>query len=303
MIHFYFGNNDFAIKRQIDSITEKFAKKHGAENITKIEGGEIDSQKLLAEIVNINLFALNRLIILDGVSKNKTAWSALGENLERVPAETELIIVDESPDKRTKTFKSLKDIARVTDFPSLKNYQLSEFVMREAADQGVEMKKDAIGELIAYTDGNQWRIASEIMKFRALDKLVTSKTVRDHVEPEANANVFKLLDDLLNGRREMAMAELTHLRKIEDPNRFFALLASQVFALSAAINSRGRAPSEIAVDIGAHPFVMEKMCVTARKMRPRDVARISKIVAETDAKMKSTGNDPWTLVELALAKI
>jgi DNA polymerase III delta subunit len=81
------------------------------------------------------------------------------------------------------------------------------------------------------------------------------------------------------------------------------LLASQIFALATAVHADGKKSAEVASDMSVHPFVMSKMYAAARKMSPRDIKRITKIVAETDAKMKSTGADPWTLVELALVKI
>lgn len=303
MISFYYGDNDFIIKRQVDALVQKFAEKYGAENVSRIDGADIEAQELLAEIVNINLFALHRLVVLDRASKNKYSWEVLGDNLSRVPDETELIIVDTNPDKRTKTFKKLKINAKTHELKQPKDYELSDFVRREAAEQKVEIKPDAVGELIAYTGGDQWRIASEIAKFRALDKLVTADLVRQFVEPELSANAFKLLDDLLNSRRDAARHELAKLRQTEDANKFFGLLASQIFALAAAVNADSKKPAEIAADLGVHPFMMQKTCAIARKISPRDVERIAKIIADTDIKIKSTGVDPWTLIEIAVGKI
>jgi len=303
MIHFYFGENDFALRRQIDAVVDKFASKYGAENISRLDAAEIDPQKLLAEIVNINLFAPNRLIVVVGLGSNKAAWVVLGENLARVPDETELIIVVPKPDRRTKTFKQLDSVAKSREFKLLIGQQIDEFVMHEAANQGVEIERDAVRELIVYTGGDQWRIASEIAKFRALDRLVTVELVHEYVEPELAANAFKILEDILDKRHDSAMAELARLRQIEDPNRFFGLLASQVYVLAAVVNADDRGANEIASDTKAHPFLVNKMRTIARQVTARDIARISQIVAETDAKMKSTGADPWRLVELALAKI
>jgi len=303
MIHFYYGENDFALRRQVNAVTEKFAAKYGAENISRIDAAEIDPQQLIAEIVNINLFAPNRLIVLSGLAKNKTILDALSGNLNRVPDTTELVIIDPKPDKRTKIFKSIEKNAKSREFSPLKNYEIEKFVIDEAANQKVEIKRDAVSELVAYTGGDQWRIASEIAKFRALDKVITIESVREIVEPDLAVNVFQLLDDVFNKRRDAAKAGLDRARQTEDANKFLGLLASQVYALAATVNAGGQSPNQIAADIGAHPFVVSKMQSIARHMTAQDVARISQIVAETDAKMKSTGADPWVLIELALAKM
>ena len=303
MIHFYFGENDFAIKRQVDDVTKKFIDKYGTESVTKIDTSTTDPQKLLAEIVNTSLFALNRLIILLDAGSNKSSWEVLGENLSRVPDEIELIVVEPSPDKRTKTFKELKKRAKVREFNLPKNRDLTEFVLGEAADNKIEIKRDAVAELIIFTGGDPWRITSEITKFKTLNKLVTSELIHELVEPELEASAFQLLDDLLSGKRDKALNELAKLRKVEDANRFLGLLASQVFALSAAVNAGGKNSASVASDMGVHPFVMGKMFAVAKRINQTDIKRISEIVAKTDVKIKSSGVDPWTLIELALSKI
>lgn len=303
MIHLYFGENDFEIRRQIDSVTTKFAEKYGLYSITKIDALTTDPQNLLAEIVNVNLFTENRLIVLTNATKNKSVWAMLGENLARIPSETELIIIEPSPDKRTKTFRELQKTAKIREFKLPKNRDLTEFIISEAANSRVEIKRDAVDELIIYTGGNPWRITSEIAKFKALNQVMTRELIQNLVEPELSASAFKVLDNLLSGKREEVNSELSKLRQVEDANRFLGLLASQIFALAAAVASKNHSNSEVAKETGTHPFVMDKMFVTARRIDQREIQRISKIVAETDAKMKSTGADPWTLIEIALSKI
>lgn len=304
MIHLYCGENDFAIKRAVDAVCASFATKHGENSVAKINGGEIDADKLIAEIVNINMFAPQRLIVVENLAKNKTAWVKLGENLLRIPDETEVLIVESTPDKRTKTFKELKKIAKIKEFPTLRFRDLDEWTMNEAHSQNVEIKRDAVDELIMATSGNQWQIAVEIAKFSTLDQMVDKKLVARLVEPNLEASAFAVLDFAMNGRRDVMIRELANLRKLEDANKFLGLLSSQIFALSTAVNAGDRRSNDVAKEMGIHPFVMEKMFAAARKLDKRDLAKYAQIVAETDAKCKlSNAADAWILVELALAKI
>ena len=303
MIYFYFGEDDFGIKQHVDAIKIKFADKYGAESITKINASNVDPQKLIAEIVNINLFAPRRLIILSGVSENKAAWQMLGDNLSRVSDETELVIIEPSPDKRTKAFKELQKNAKIREFSLPKNRDLVDFVLRKSADNKVEIKRDAVDELILFTGGNPWRISSEITKFKLLDKVVTVEIIQSLVEPELEASAYKLLDDLLSGKREDALLELTKLRQIEKPDRFLGLLASQIFSLAVLVNAKDIPNSKLASEFGINPYILGKLSVTANRTSQKEVKRMAKIIAETDNKMKSSGIEPWTLIELAISKI
>jgi DNA polymerase-3 subunit delta len=301
MIHFYYGENDLGLKRQTELLTDKFSKKYGPENIIKIDAGSADSQNILSEIVNIGLFAMNRLVILNSAFENKELLKNLPDILGRVPEETELVIVSAKPDKRSKLFKILIKNHRSKEFPKIKN--LEEFVRLEAENSRVEIKPNAVRELIVFCGGDTWRIVQEIAKFQALDKLVTVDLVHKIVEPELEASAFKLLDGLLNGRTEIAMAEFDKLRQTEDANRFLGLLASQIFALAVAVNAGGKTSAQVAQEMGLHPFMMSKMFEIARKLKPAQVAKMSQIVAETDAKLKTSGGEAWDLLKLAVAKL
>ena len=302
MIYFYFGEDDFGIKRQVDNLKVEFTKKYGTESVTKINASNINPQKLIAEIINVNLFAPKRLIFLYGASENKVVWQILGDNLSRVPNETGLVIIELSPDKRTKTFKELLKTAKIREFKLPKNQNLIEFVLKEAADNKIEIKRSAVNELIIFTGGDPWRITSEIAKFKLLDKVVTTEMVQVLVEPEIEASAYKLLDDLLSGRRGKALTELQRLRQLEEPQKFLGLLASQVFALAVAVNADGTA-NTLASEFGVNPYVMSKISAAAHRINKEEVKKIAKIIAETDAKSKSSGTDPWILIELAISKI
>ena len=303
MIHYFYGTNDLGIFRAVNEFREKFIKKYDTESVVKLDVASIPSQKIMSEIINVNLFSPNRLIILSGVAENKTFSESLLENLLRIPDDVELVIIEPSPDKRTKTFKELVKKCNACEFRLPKDYDMVKFTLNEANNNRVEIKRDAVDELIIYTDGNPWRIASEIAKFKTLGKLVTVRLVQELVEPELTASAFLLMDCLLSGDRDKAAEELAKLRKIEKAEKFFGLLSSQVFALAIAVNANGRSSQNVASETNIHPFVMGKMFIVARRVNEKEIKRITRIIAETDNKLKSTGIDPWTLIELAISKI
>lgn len=307
MIYFFYGENDYEIRQQVDLLSAKFLAKYGADALTKIECSEIDTQKLVSEIVNINMFAPNRLMVLTGLENNKSAWASVAENLSRIPDETSVIISVKSPDKRTKAFKDLQKTAKSQEFKFLKGRELNDWLMQRLNSEKLEFERDAVDELIRITSGDQWRMSTEVAKFAALNKVVTVELIRQFVEPDLENNAFSILELTLNNRREQATIDLKNLRTSEDPNKFFGLLASQIFALSATIHSQN--PSQTASELKIHPFQLSKMTDLARRLgdkrqQQRKIRRILEILAKTDAKMKlSHPDDSWTLIELALARI
>jgi len=309
VIYFYHGENKFTLQRQIDGVVAKFAEKHGADAITKFDALETDSQNLIAEIVNINMFAPNRLIIVRGFENAQASWEKLGENLNRVADDTDLIIVVSKPDKRTKTYKNLLKIAKTREFPALKPHELKSWLSEELQVTGLKIDAKAIDELLTITSGEgeqQARLAAEIAKFKVLDRNIDVNLVRQIVEPNLATNAFTILNLAILGEHQEVAKELKNLRESgEDANKFLGLLASQIFALSAAVFA-GSDPAT-AKDLKIHPFQLSKMCDLARELgdftsQKQRVKKIAKTFAETDARIKlSRADEAWILIEVALA--
>lgn len=311
MIYFYYGENKFAINRQIDGLLQIFCDKHDASGVTKLDASEMEPQNLIAEIVNLNMFVPHRLIIARGFENARAAWEKIGENLDRVPDETDLVIVAGKPDKRTKTYKNLLKSAKTREFPILKSYELKSWLVDEMIAVRVKIDAEAVEELLTITSGEsdqQTRLATEITKFQVLGKTVNVELVRQVVEPNLATNAFTILNLAITGKRQEVAVELERLQGSgEDANKFFGLLASQVFALAAVIFAGSDA--ETARRLKIHPFQLSKMQDLARGLgdlatAKRRVKKITRVLAETDAKMKlSRADEAWTLVETALARI
>lgn len=298
MIHLYHGDNDFEIKQQVALIKDRFSKQYGAENVIKPDLSEIDN--VLAELMNASLFSENRLVILEGVFSNKVLVEKLPEVLSLIPETTEVVIIDSKPDKRTKLYKTLL-LGNVKEFALPKN--LNQFVKNEAEKQKVKLNPDAVDDLIAYSSGDIWRIVNEIAKFKTLNKNISRENIEKYIEPDLTTNTFQILDNVFNQQPEQALNKIRTLKQKEDPNKFFALLSSQVFALAVVKNSN-KSSNLVAKESGLHPFVVSKMQSFARGVTHEKVSYIAKIIAETDAKIKLSNKDEaWSLIELVVRKI
>ncbi len=307
MIYLYYGENNLLRKRAVDELVAAFTRKHGTDAVTQMDGSDIEPQRLIADIVNVNLFAPERLIVLEDLDRNSAAWVTVGENLDRVVDGTSLIIAVTSPDKRTKTFKALKASASVREFQLLKGHELADWLRQELASSGLEYKSTAVDELISATGGDEWRLAMEVAKLRTLDQVVTPQLVRQYVEPNLEANAFMIFEQVISGRREVALVELEKLASLEDPNKFMGLLASQAFALAAAIHGAGQ--RDVASTLKIHPFQLSKMGEVARRIGDSEqqkerVKQIAALLAATDAKIKlSRPTEAWALISIAIGKI
>ncbi|MGH7197017.1 MAG: DNA polymerase III subunit delta [Candidatus Saccharimonadales bacterium] len=303
MVIFLTGENDFEIKRTLDAIVLKFVQKFGANGVERVAGEDTEPAALSQLLQGASLFAQQRLVVLRDAADNKQLWDALGDWVERVPAETTLIIVEPKPDKRSRTFKSLTKHADVRECKALSERELTSWVVNCAKKLGGSIAPSQANYLVMQVGTDQWRLQHEIEKLVSYDPTVTKESIDELVETSSEGNVFALLDAALSGNLPRTEELLNQLKTNEDPYKFFGLLSSQVHTLALVAHAGTRTPDEIAKASGTHPFVVRKAKPIVQRLGTQKLRSIVHDVAQCDTQLKTTGQDPWRLIELALGKL
>lgn len=298
MITLITGDNSFEVKRAVDEIAKGFEGE-----AERFDGGDLELSQLPDLLMGGTLFATNRLIIIRDISDNKKLWEVLPDWIGRVSDEVHLVLVEPSPDKRTKTYKDLhknSDVKSYAKWGDRDTIIAEKWLANEAALMGVRLDKTSVNKLVARVGMDQWQL------FHALEKLsvmgeITPEIIEQNIEANPRENVFDLLNAALNGNASRVQEMIRNLQRAQDPYMTFGLLSGQIYQL-ATLAASGKSSAEVAADIGAHPFALSKLAAHARKLGINDTKRLTKIFADTDMAMKSTTADPWLLVEGALIK-
>lgn len=314
-IEFFYGDNEYEISRKIAAERARF----NLDQIKIFDVMENEPDTIFREILNIDLFATEKLFILKNIFAKKDFPALLLENISRIPDGNSLILVDEKPDKRTKKFKEL--IAKIDseEFAKLKDWQLKAWLESEVNSRKILMKNVAQSELISRKLGEvdpQRAIASELDKLSSLNGEVTPARIREFVDENPAINTFEILNFAITAAsapevkiREQARAEIhSEIAKLktsgEDPNRFMGLLASQIFAITAAVFAK----NEDVASLKIHPFQLNKARDSIQKIssveRTDFAKNLTMKLARTDAKLKlSSADSGWILIENFLANL
>jgi DNA polymerase-3 subunit delta len=303
MIYLLTGANDFAARQALDKLLVAAQAKHGAHAIERVDGEAVDVSRLSELLQGGSLFAAERLIVMRDATKNKALWEALSDWAERVPDEVTLVMLESSADKRTRTYKQLQKHGKIHDFPELNEPELARWAGMTAKAEGVTLDSRTAAYLVRQVGTNQWLLASELHKLIASGGDITTAKIDELVEPSPQTSAFELLDTVLQGQQVKAVELLARLKASEDPYKLFGLLVSQIQTLAVVASAAGKAPDVIAKEAGIHPFVVKKMQPLARRLRYAQLQAVIAAVALADTQMKSTGVDPWVLLEQCLGKI
>lgn len=299
MITLLTGENSFELERALREIVRGF---DGA--VERIDGAELELRQLPDLLMGGTLFAAQRLVVIKGLSENKTIWTTFGDWLTRASDDVHLVLVEPKPDKRTKTYKDLQKVARVQEFKPWgdRDGALAEkWTQTEARVLGLSLEAAHARQVVARVGVDQWALYRALEKLAVLDE-VTPEVIADVIELSPTENVFNLFETALRGDTRTVAQMIATLELTEDPYRVFGLLSGQVVQLLAL--SLGDKPSaDIAKDVGAHPYAVSKLGSYAKKFGAVGSKKVIEAFAQADTAMKTSSAEPWLLIERALMKV
>lgn len=298
MITWLTGENSFEVREALQEITRNFSG--GAERFDAAELKLVDLPDLL---MGMSLFSSERLVIIEDISNNKSLWEKLPEWLPRVNDSIHIVFIDAKPDKRTTSYKALKSVANMQEFPAWgerDDSKAEQWVSTRAKTQGIPLDAQSVKQLVRRVGLDQWQLAHALDTLSLLDT-VSPQIIDEVIPANASENIFQLFETALEGKTKEVSQKLAILELQEDPYALFALLSSQALTL-AAVTFAGEQDNP-AKDFAIHPFVASKLTRHAKHLGKHKVTRILELFAQTDAYMKRSKAEPWILIEQLLLEV
>lgn len=292
------GENSFERSQEVARISDV-----AASPVERFEGSQLELRQLPDLLMSTTLFQDERTIIIDTLSANKALWEVLPEWLDRLADTTTLVLVEPKPDKRTKTCKVLvasATVKKVEPWTDRDQRKAVLWVTKQAEKQGLALSGQLATHIVERAGTDQWALFHAVEKLALLDT-VTIQDIDLLVEAHPQENIFRLFELLLAGDRAEVKELIASLRLSSDPHSILALLASQMYQLTALLlATESDNPQK---DFSIHPFVASKFQHQARHMTSASGADMVAVLAQADLRLKTTSVDPWLVLEQALDRI
>jgi DNA polymerase III delta subunit len=300
MILLLHGENDFALTKKIAHIK---ASLDGT--VERIDAAELSTEQLADIFAGQSLFSQKRTVILDNPSANSGLWGNLANWVGRLSDDTQVVLVEPKPDKRTAAYKWLKKHAQIEEFAPLseQNPRAAESWLKDyAVEHAVILTPQQVARIVQRAGSSQWKLANAVEQLRLVDT-VTDEWIDTIVEPSVTENVFELFDTALRGDVTRLRQLIASLRQTEDAYRVFGLMNSQALQLCALCYGSGDA-TKTAQDIGAKSaYPLQKLAPIARRLGRDGGARIISLLTASDTRIKSSDADPWLVLESTLIQM
>lgn len=300
MIVLLCGENDFERIRRLKQIRQGF------DGIAeRFDGADLSSEQLADIFAGQTLFSAKRLVIIDEPSANVELWKAIDSWSERLSSDTDVVLVEQKPDKRTASYKWLKKHAMVEEFVPFTERDtgaLLAWIEAYGKAKGVTLTPAEAKRLLARGGSNQSVLAQAIDKLSLVGQ-ITDDWIDGVIEASPSENVFSLFETALQGDRQRVGDLLSALQKTEDAYRLFGLLNSQLIQLVMLAYAQADA-SKVATDTGAKSsYPLQKMAPHARRLGTTRAAELIELFAAADLRLKSSDVNPWLLLEATIMQM
>lgn len=298
MITILTGENSFEVHEALRQLTAGFS---GVPE--RLDGSTLTVANLPDLFMGVSLFAQERLVIIDQLSASSAVWEKLPDWLARITDDIHVVLIEPKLDKRTTTYKALKEAASIQEFPAWgerDGVKAETWTAHRAQAQKVVIDKALIKHLVERVGLDQWQLANALGQLSLLDT-ITKEVINDVIPANPTENVFQLFESALQGDSAQVARMVDTLEFQEDPYMLFALLSSQVMTLAAVTFATDEVnPTK---DFAIHPFVAGKLTRSGNKLGKAKVATILQKCAAVDAGLKRSKGEPWLLVETFLLEV
>lgn len=299
MITLIIGENSYERDQHIQRIAAEF----NAEP-ERCDGSDMPPSEIVQLTQGMSLFSDKRLVIIKGLSENKSAWEELARVSDSVPEDVHILLVEAKPDKRTKTYKTLQKASEVvvcTPFSEHDVAKAAAWLGQIAKEQNVALDSNAARELVQRIGTDQYALKNELIRLKAMGD-ITLEVVEHYTEPTTHENAFALLELALRGDNSALRQKIRTLSTSDDAYRTLGLLASQIYALAGLVLIEDE-QVDVAQTLGVHPFVLRNLHTVARQLSRQQLAKVVNRLAALDIQLKSTASDPWLALEVTLSDI
>lgn len=309
VIYLLNGEDEFAIAQFVSKLEDKLGDPVTASmNVTRLDGRTYNLDDLLSVAGAMPFLAQRRLVVLSHPLSRLTSPSARQkfiEQLEKIPATTELVLVehklltDEKARRRgslhwlEKWAKAAGERVFMREFPLPKGGAMVSRIQEQAKAAGGQMKPQAAA-LLATLVGDDLRLANQ-----EVHKLLAYVNYSRPVEPDdvelltadsGHGDIFAMVDALGTQDGRTAVRMLHRLLEEQDPFSIFGMVVRQFRLLLQAreILDTGGQSGDVARELRLHPFVADKVTAQARRFSLLVLESAYRRLLDIDEAMKTS---------------
>ena len=306
-IYLIYGAEDFLRKEYRERLKRALSPEEDSMNYSYYEGKDISVGEIIDLAETMPFLAERRTIIIENSPFFKGDGEKMAEYLNSVPDTTYFVFVEETVDKRSKMYKSVKQNGSIVEV-SITEEKLITWILQLLKKDNKKITTNTMHYLLEKIGTNMETIRQEVEKLicYCYDKeVITEEDIDAVCTTQMNNQIFEMLDAMANKRQKAALQMYYNLLALREPPMKILYLIGRQFNLlmqTKMLKQRGYGDRAIAEKIGVPPFAATKYVNQASKFKMEDLKKAVEECVEADEAVKNGSRNDRLSVELLIIK-
>lgn len=309
MIFFLYGSDTYRLQKKLKEIIDYFKKKEKTLIVKTLDLKETDFTLFKKEIFDFSIFQEKKLFVLKNATLNEKFKNEFQKEIEKFEHKNKVIIfVEEKEIKSDSFFEKIKKIGKFQEFLPLDKYKLKWWLNSENQKKGFKIEGKAIDKLIEIFNNDLWQIENEILKLSIFKKgeTITIKDVEEFVDSNVEFDVFKIIDNAVNGNKKEALKQIKgYVDKGENLSFLFLMLKRHFRNILNVkdLEKRNQSFFEIKSKSGLHPFEIKKILSINHRFSFEKLKKIYNQIFKFDVLIKTGRMEAELAFDLILFQV
>lgn len=289
MIYVFTGDNDYLINFEVNKLVEELKKNTINLEVEKLEGEEINVQRLKEILNTLSIFSTKRIIIINDIDKIKNIGESIKEITENFDENIEFIIILKDIDKRLSIYSNLKKEKNFREINKLKTHELKDWAREYLSAFNVKIDSNDLIFLIDRIGDDQFMLKNELDKLMLISKNITREDIYQLSEASINSKIFDLLNSAFEGNKKntIKLYEEQIYSKV-DPNYILAMITWQLTNLAFVIFGKNIPQEELVKISKISPYTISNSRKLLDKIDQDKLKNLISNLSDIDYKTKTS---------------
>jgi len=259
-IYLLYGEETYLLRQFKQRFRKAMLPPEDTMNYAYYEGDKMVLGEVLDFAQTLPFFAERRLLIIENCPWFSDASDKLLDFLKQLPETTNLIFVEKSVDKRSRLYKTLKDLAYVCELKIPNEQMLLKWVILQAKEAGKVLDSRTANMLLQKVGVSMDLLTTEVAKLVSYvgeRETITAEDIEAICVPQIDGRIFDMVEAVAKKEVQKAIAFYYDLLSLKEPPLRILSLMMRQYRLMYQVKlgqQKGWGKAEIASKFGIHPY-------------------------------------------------
>lgn len=307
-VYLLYGDEDYLKLQYKNKLLRALVTEGDTMNFSRFEGKEAQVPALIDLAETMPFFAEHRVILVEDSGFFKNAAAQLAEYLPDMPETTCMIFIEKEVDKRSKTYKSLKDIGRMVEFKTPDEKMLTRWVLTVLQKNGKKLTQPTMQLFLEKAGNSMGNIDRELEKLICYvgdREIIQMDDVEEICTGQTENRIFDMIHMMAEKRQKEALELYYDLLALKEPPMRILFLLVRQFNILLQVKTMvaaGMEQNQIADRAGLRSFTIRRYRSEAGHFSVQKLKEALRDCARAEEDVKTGRLDDRLSVELILVK-